>query len=117
MDLNIQLIHNEILDGSKPEFEAKIQLKKITVQMSKNQYEMILDIGKTYIHSDLDKYLLSRIFKRMRYWKYRPLYSILDKESTGEIKNKEKIKNENAVLWWKYAIKTVRLNCKQNKKG
>ena len=50
-----------------------------------------------------------------RYWINRPIYEICSPEKPLVIKKLNKIKNENAIMWWKYAISSIRKLCKENR--
>ena len=52
-----------------------------------------------------------------RYWINRPIFSIKSTEKPGTIKKLENMENENAVHWWKYAIKSVTKLIREKKKG
>lgn len=52
---------------------------------------------------------------RQKYWVNRPIFSILSQNKVKTLKQLNKFKNENAVIWWKYAISSVIKNCKEKK--
>eukprot|EP00831_Metopus_contortus_P002391 TRINITY_DN10880_c0_g1_i1.p2 TRINITY_DN10880_c0_g1~~TRINITY_DN10880_c0_g1_i1.p2 ORF type:complete len:275 (-),score=44.19 TRINITY_DN10880_c0_g1_i1:14-838(-) len=98
------LTYNSLAADSTPKFAIEIVLENLKLQISKVHYNMYLILGE-HAQNFMKETKLSN--SKTRFAIYRPIFSIKSSESLKRIKALENMKNENAVYWWKYAIKCI----------
>ncbi len=98
---------NEGIDT--PRFTLWINLEKFNIDFQKEQFNCLirlLNISSSYQRFQFNYY------ETRRYNFYKPRYKIKDTINKLDYFNSKEVKNPNAVMWWKFAVRTVikRLN-------
>jgi hypothetical protein len=80
-----------------------INLEKFDIDIQKNQFDCIIRILN---HISNYQRFQFNYYETRKFRAYRPKFKILDSQRPNQLSCSE-IKNENALLWFKYAIKMV----------
>ena len=122
MNFEVKLVQSgKANDYTQPKYSARFGINSLKLKIRKQQFDSMVEIEKVIEQYQKLQYTLYAFIiyyseDTRKYKQFRPLYSILSKSIPGTLK--DKYKNENAVLWWKYAIEcTIRVRREKKGKG